>query len=149
MGAGVGPGVLPGAVVGGEDDNRVGRFGADDVHDPADVVVKLQHRIRVVAKVRLAREHLVRAGGLVHLHEVDVHEERLAVFRVLLDVFDRGIRLPHIEVGEVFQRDHRAVVALDCRLVPPCLPIRTGSRRSDTVFQYSALPFGNHGCAYR
>ena len=77
MGPGVGPGVLPGAIVGRDDDDRVGRFGADGVHDPADVVVELKHRIRVVAEVRLAREHLVRAGGLVHLHEVDVHEERL------------------------------------------------------------------------
>src|SRR5260370_32168107 len=33
------PGVLPGAVVGGDGDNRIGRFGANDVHYPANVGV--------------------------------------------------------------------------------------------------------------
>jgi hypothetical protein len=36
--SGVGSRVLPGAVIGGEDNNGVGRLSADDVPDPAGVV---------------------------------------------------------------------------------------------------------------
>jgi hypothetical protein len=36
----------------------------------------------------------------MHSHEVDVHEERLAVLRVLLDVGDRRLGLPHVEFRE-------------------------------------------------
>ena len=82
----------------------------------------------------------------MHRHEVDVHEERLAVIRVLLDVFDRRIRLPHIEVGEVFQRDHRAVIALDRRLARRAFPL-VQIHDALILFQNSVLPFGNHGCA--
>jgi hypothetical protein len=36
----------------------------------------------------------------VHLHEVDVHEERLVVVGVLLDVVDGVVGLPNVEIGE-------------------------------------------------
>ena len=51
MRAGVGIGILPGAVVGRDDDDGIGRLGADGIHDPADVVIQFQHRIRVTARV--------------------------------------------------------------------------------------------------
>ena len=122
VGAGVGPGVLPGAIVRRVDDDGVRRLGPDGVHDAADVGVHFQHFVGVVAEARLAHERLVRAGRLVHAHEVHAHEERLAVLGVLLDVGDRRIRLPNVEIGEVLQRDHGAVVALDRRLARRAFP---------------------------
>ncbi len=122
IGAGVGPRVLPGAVVRRVDDDGVGRLGADGVHDPADVGVHLDHLVGVVAEARLAHERLVRAGRLVHAHEVHAHEERLAVLGVLLDVGDRRIRLADVEIGQVLQRDHGAAVALDRRLARRAFP---------------------------
>ncbi len=104
---GIRPGVLPRAVVGGDDDDGVGRLGPDRVHDAADVGVELQHRVRVVAELRLAPERLRRVGRVVHLHEVDIHEEGLGAVRVLLDVGDRRVRLPHVEVGQVVVGDPR------------------------------------------
>jgi len=37
----------------------------------------------------------------VHLHEIDIHEEGLVAFRMLLDEGHSGVGLPHIEVGQV------------------------------------------------
>ena len=104
---GIGPGVLPGAVVGGEDNDGVGRFGSDHVHHAANVGVEFEHRVRVVAQVRLALESLRDTGRVVQLHEIDAHEERAAAFRVLLDIGNRRIGLPHVKLGQVVVRDSR------------------------------------------
>ena len=37
----------------------------------------------------------------MHLHEVDVHEERLGIFSVFLDVVDSVVGLPNVKVGQV------------------------------------------------
>ena len=99
-GAGVGIGILPGAVVGRDDDDRVGRLGADGIHDPADVVVQFQHRIRVVAELRLARE-LPCAGlfGLCIFMKLTSMKNGLVVLGVRLDVVDGRIGLPDVEVA--------------------------------------------------
>ena len=70
------------------------------VHDPADVGVQLHQRVRVVAEMRLAPELRRRVGRVVHLDEVDVHEERLVALRVLLDVGDGGVGLPDVEIRQ-------------------------------------------------
>jgi hypothetical protein len=56
-GSSVGIGVLPGTVVGGEDDDRVGGLGADCIHNATDVVVEFHELVRVVAEPGLALEH--------------------------------------------------------------------------------------------
>ena len=98
---GIRPGILPGTVVGGEDDDGVGRLGADGVHDAADVGVELEHRVGVVAEVRLPLERLRRVRRVVQLHEIDAHEEWIGALCVLLDEGNGGIGLPHIELCQV------------------------------------------------
>jgi class 3 adenylate cyclase len=97
--SGIRPSILPCTVIGCDDDDGVRCFRPDRIHDAADVGVKFQHRVGVIAELRLAPECRVRVGRVVHLHEVDVHEEGLVVLGVLLDVRHRRIGLPHVEVG--------------------------------------------------
>ena len=104
-GSGIGIGIEPGAVVGGQDDDGVGRIGTNRIHYLADVGVHFHEGIRVVAEVRLASELGRRIGRVVHLDPVHVHEERLAALRVLLDVGDGVVGLPfvhrrHVVVGD-------------------------------------------------
>ena len=50
--------------------------------------VKFNHfDIRIIAQVRFANECLGRNVRIVHLHEIDIHEERLVVLGVLLDIY--------------------------------------------------------------
>ena len=76
-------GIQPRAIVGGHDHDRIGCDGPDGVHDLADVGVKLHQRVRVVPEMRPAGEVRRRIGRVVHLEEIDVHEERLVAVRVL------------------------------------------------------------------
>jgi hypothetical protein len=79
--AGVRIHVLPGAVVGGVDHQRVlvQAECAQLVHDASDARVQLHHRIGVLGLgQRFELELRCRQVGLVHLHEVDIDEERLA-----------------------------------------------------------------------
>ena len=99
MRAGVGPGVLPGAVVGVKMTIVSGASAR-----MTSMIRPMLESSSIIESEKLPRcdlpcEHLVRVGRLVHLHEVDVHEERLAALGVLLDVVDRRIRLPHIEIA--------------------------------------------------
>jgi hypothetical protein len=96
-GAGVGPGILPGTIVGRHDHDGVGRLRADGIHDPADVVVEFQHGIRIVAEMGLPSELRRRIVRVVHLHEVDIHEEGLVALGMCLDIFDRRVSLFDIE----------------------------------------------------
>jgi hypothetical protein len=48
----------------------------------------------------LATAGVIGPNFSVHLHEVDVHEERLVVVGVLLDVVDGVVGLPNVEIGE-------------------------------------------------
>ena len=139
--AGVGIGVQPGAVVGRHDDDRVGRLGADRVHDPADVGVELHQRIGVVAEMRLALELRRGVGRVVHLEEVDVHEERLVVVGVLLDVVDRRVGLPDVEGRERIVGDRADLLG---RLAGHALPL---AEVHDAVvaFSKSGLYDGNQG----
>ena len=47
-GSSVGVGILPCTVVRRHDHNRVGCLRADRVHDPPDVVIELEQRVRVI-----------------------------------------------------------------------------------------------------
>ena len=93
--------ILPSTVVGRHDNYRVRCLRANRIHDPTYVVIELQQRIGVIAEARLPRELRRRIGRVVHLHEVDIHEERLVVLGVLLDVVDRKVGLPDVECGKV------------------------------------------------
>ena len=52
-------------------------------------------------EMRLSREGRVGMFGIVHLHEVHIHEERLIILRVLLDVFDSRLGLADVKLAEV------------------------------------------------
>src|SRR5262249_22299152 len=56
----------------------------------------------------------------MHLHEIDVHEERLVVLCVLLDVVDRVVSLPHVKISEVIVRN---IFASLCRLARYTFPL--------------------------
>ena len=56
----------------------------------------------------------------MHLHEIDVHEEGLAVFGVLLDVVNSVIGLPGIEGRQIFVGD---IPNLPRRLTGRALPL--------------------------
>ena len=103
--------------------------------------VELQHRVRVVAELRLAPECRRWVGRVVHLHEVDVHEEGLIVLGVLLDVRHCRIGLPHVEVGQIIVGDSRD---LGGRLAGYTFPLIRFTM-SWYSFQYGSLYFGNHG----
>ena len=78
--AGIGIDVLPGTVVGRVEDQRVlvEAERAELVHDAADPGVEFDDRVGVLGLGhRLVDVVRVRQVRLVHLHEVDVHEERL------------------------------------------------------------------------
>ena len=97
---GVGIGIEPGAVVGGHDHDRIGCNGPDGIHDLADISVHLHQRVRVVPEMGPAGEVGRRIGRVVHLEEIDVHEERLVVVGVLLDVVDGVGGLLLVESGK-------------------------------------------------
>ena len=78
-----------------------GSLRPDGIHDLADVGIEFQHGIRIIAEVRFANERLGRNVRVVHLHEIDIHEERLVVLGVRLDVFDGGIGLPDIKLVQI------------------------------------------------
>ena len=48
---------------------------------------------------------------IVHLHEIHIHEERLGVLGVLLDVSDSRIGLPDIELMQIVVVDAGPLVA--------------------------------------
>ena len=99
--AGVGIDVLPGAVVGRVEDERVlvEAERADLVHDAADPGVELDDRVGVLALgQRLVDVVRVRHVRLVHLHEVDVHEERLGRLGRSVEIVER--RLLDVAVEE-------------------------------------------------
>ena len=58
-------------------------------------------RVGVVAEMRPAANSGAGVGRVVHLDEVDVHEERLVVLRMRLDVVDRRVGLPDVEGRQV------------------------------------------------
>ena len=66
--------------------------------------------IRIVAEVRFTDERLGRNVRIVHLHEIDIHEERLVAVGVRLDVFDRRIGLPDIELMQIIVVNARDLV---------------------------------------
>src|SRR5262249_39995830 len=89
---GVRPGIDPGAVVGGPD--HTGVLGeakiADGLHYAAGIVVELHQRILIWHRGRrFTLPFRRREIRLMHLHEVEVHEERLRVPGMILDPFDR------------------------------------------------------------
>ena len=49
----------------------------------------------------ISNERLGRNVRIVHLHEIHIHEERLGVLGVLLDVSDSGVGLPNIELMQI------------------------------------------------
>ena len=81
--SGIGIGVQPRAVVGRHDDDRVGRVGADFIHDLADVGIESPSANPNSHPDATCREIRRRIGRVVHLDEVDIHEERLVALRVL------------------------------------------------------------------
>ena len=108
-----------------DDDDRIGRICANGVHDPADVVVEFQHRIRVVAEMSPSSELRRGIVRVVHLHEVDAHEERPVTLGMALDVGDRRIRSDECQKSP--DNSNRW-----CRFFEPVfqsrLPTRPGSR---------------------
>src|SRR5262249_9099746 len=84
--------VLPGAIVARPKDVSVliETKRANLVHDPADPRIILNDRIRVFA---LRERFFLEFGGrhvrLMHLHEVDAHEERLCRIRVAVEIVER------------------------------------------------------------
>ena len=113
-------GIQPGAVVGRHDHDRIGCDRPDGVHDLADIGVKLHQRVRVVAQMRPAGEVRRRVGRVVHLEEIHVHEERLGVVRVLLDVVDGVGGLILVEGGKSLEGDLAEVLG---RLAGHALPL--------------------------
>jgi hypothetical protein len=99
-GPGIGIGVEQGAVIGGYDDDRIGRLRADRIHHASDIGVQLHQRVRVVAEMRFPGKRRRRIGRIVHLDIVDVHEERLGVSRVLIDIGNCRVGLPDVECRE-------------------------------------------------
>ena len=73
----------------------------------ADVGIQFQHRVGIVAEVRFADERLGGNVRVVHLHEIHIHEERLVALGVLLDVIDRRIGLPDVELMQIVVVDAR------------------------------------------
>ena len=118
-------GIQPRAIVGGHDHDRIGCDGPDGVHDLADIGVKLHQRVRVVPEMRLAGELRRRIGRVVHLEEIDVHEERLVAVGVLLDVVDGVVGLLLVEGGKSLVGDLAEVLWPAGRPRPPTRP---GSR---------------------
>ena len=91
--SGIRPSILPCTVIGCDDDDGVRCFGTNRIHDAADVDVQLPGvEFGVIAELRLAPKCRVRVGRVLHLHEVDVHEEGFVVLRMLLDVRHRRNR---------------------------------------------------------
>jgi hypothetical protein len=109
VGACIGPSILPSAIVSGEDHNGIGSIRSDFIQNSADMIVELQHRVRVSSEARLSGKLRSRIVWVVHLHEVDIHEERLVVLGVFLDVVEREVSLPNIEGRQIVPVD---IVAL-------------------------------------
>src|SRR5262249_1685319 len=90
--AGVGIDILPSAVIGCPEDVSVlvETQCPHLVHYPADAGVVLDDRIGVLAfRRRFMHELGSRQIRLVHLHEIDAHEEWLAGFRCSVEIIDR------------------------------------------------------------
>ena len=98
-------GIQPGAIVGRQNDDRIGCHCTNGIHDFADVGVKLHYRVGVVTEMRPAGEVGRCIGGVVHLEEIHVHEERLVADSMPLDIIDRIVGLALIESGEAVVGD--------------------------------------------
>jgi hypothetical protein len=107
-------GIQPRAIVGGDDHNSVGRVSADFVHNPTDIGIHLHQRVGIVAEMRFAPERGRCIGWIVHLDEVDIHEERLVTLRMFLDVADRRIGLPDVEFGQVVVESRLLEIPVCC-----------------------------------